>query len=247
MHFHDQATPEVYSLFDNVLLLREGRVVFHGPREALPLYMTSIGFTPPASLMFSAAHAAEQMGSTATASTGDSTEDIADWIIKVITQPNDFLKAVTTAERPILMEVGRAVILVRIRVLESRQQGTCFASQGADIDGLGSATSPSIPSPASTRSTSTTALVHEWKNSLLHHTISSKDLVDNLEPLELSSPFAKLQFGIGPVRSMFALAITLVARREYTWLYLSDDFFFVAPHRGCQPVMNRWAKKVFVD
>ena len=42
-----QPTPEVYELFDEVILLREGSTIFHGPREQLVSYFTSIGFAPP--------------------------------------------------------------------------------------------------------------------------------------------------------------------------------------------------------
>ena len=34
-----QPTPEVYELFDNVLLLKEGRVIYFGPRPAVPVYL----------------------------------------------------------------------------------------------------------------------------------------------------------------------------------------------------------------
>lgn len=43
-----QPTPEVYNLFDEVVLLREGAVVYHGLRDALPGYLQSLGFHPPA-------------------------------------------------------------------------------------------------------------------------------------------------------------------------------------------------------
>lgn len=46
-----QPTPEVYALYDNVLLLREGRVVFHGPRGALPAYLAGIGHPPRSRLL----------------------------------------------------------------------------------------------------------------------------------------------------------------------------------------------------
>ena len=42
-----QPPPEVYSLFDNVLLLKEGRCVYCGPREALRPYLQGIGWDIP--------------------------------------------------------------------------------------------------------------------------------------------------------------------------------------------------------
>lgn len=42
-----QPTPEVYELFDDVILLKDGCTVYHGSRSAIPEYMTSLGFQPP--------------------------------------------------------------------------------------------------------------------------------------------------------------------------------------------------------
>jgi hypothetical protein len=42
-----QPTPEVYGLFDDVMLQREGAIVFHGARGALPGHMRAMGFLPP--------------------------------------------------------------------------------------------------------------------------------------------------------------------------------------------------------
>jgi hypothetical protein len=42
-----QPTPEVWALFDEVVLLREGQVVYHGPRESVGTYFRDLGFQPP--------------------------------------------------------------------------------------------------------------------------------------------------------------------------------------------------------
>lgn len=42
-----QPPPEVYDMFDNILLLRYGKCVYHGPRQALPEYLTSLGVPIP--------------------------------------------------------------------------------------------------------------------------------------------------------------------------------------------------------
>ena len=42
-----QPTPETLALFDDVLLLAEGRVLFHGPVGALEGYLASLGFVRP--------------------------------------------------------------------------------------------------------------------------------------------------------------------------------------------------------
>jgi ABC-type multidrug transport system ATPase subunit/ABC-type multidrug transport system permease subunit len=42
-----QPTPEVYALFDEVILMREGQVMYHGPRVELPAYLRQLGFEVP--------------------------------------------------------------------------------------------------------------------------------------------------------------------------------------------------------
>jgi len=42
-----QPPPEVFALFDDVLLLSEGQVVYHGPREQVMPFFNSLGFDIP--------------------------------------------------------------------------------------------------------------------------------------------------------------------------------------------------------
>ncbi|KAG6622615.1 pleiotropic drug resistance protein ABC superfamily [Phytophthora cinnamomi] len=42
-----QPAPEVFELFDNVLLLNDGEVMYHGPREQVVSYFESLGFVCP--------------------------------------------------------------------------------------------------------------------------------------------------------------------------------------------------------
>ncbi|KAL0021570.1 hypothetical protein WJX77_010078 [Trebouxia sp. C0004] len=42
-----QPTPETYQLFDDIMLLSEGNLVFHGPREYVVPYFQSLGFYVP--------------------------------------------------------------------------------------------------------------------------------------------------------------------------------------------------------
>lgn len=42
-----QPAPEVFELFDDVLLLSEGQVVFHGPKEQVVPCFSSLGFEIP--------------------------------------------------------------------------------------------------------------------------------------------------------------------------------------------------------
>ncbi|KAL0018676.1 hypothetical protein WJX77_002041 [Trebouxia sp. C0004] len=43
-----QPTPETYNLFDDILLLSDGKMVYHGPREGILPFFTSLGMTCPA-------------------------------------------------------------------------------------------------------------------------------------------------------------------------------------------------------
>lgn len=70
-----QPTPEIYDLFDDVLLLREGRVVFHGPRDALPKHLVSLGFPAPSP-------APVQASESPVAESRE--DDIADWALRII-------------------------------------------------------------------------------------------------------------------------------------------------------------------
>ena len=42
-----QPTPETFALFDSVILMREGAVLFHGPTADLPAYLQGLGYHPP--------------------------------------------------------------------------------------------------------------------------------------------------------------------------------------------------------
>ncbi|GAB9473803.1 hypothetical protein Gpo141_00010950 [Globisporangium polare] len=42
-----QPSPEVFALFDNVLILNEGEVMYHGPREHIVEYFQNLGFVCP--------------------------------------------------------------------------------------------------------------------------------------------------------------------------------------------------------
>ena len=69
-----QATPEVYNLFSDVLMLREGAVVYLGPRQALPGYLRSLGFRPPAVVA------------------KDGGPELADWLMALLASPTKALR-----------------------------------------------------------------------------------------------------------------------------------------------------------
>lgn len=77
-----QPTPEIVSLFDDIVLLRDGAEVFHGPRTALPGYLESLGFFPPSETTL------HGLGTSAASSTaGPNTADLADWVSEWVTFP----------------------------------------------------------------------------------------------------------------------------------------------------------------
>ena len=73
-----QPTPEVVSLFDEVLLLKEGAPVYHGPMAEVKSYFSGLGFTPP-----SATRA-----------------DLADWLISLLVSPKEVLASSGTKVTP---------------------------------------------------------------------------------------------------------------------------------------------------
>lgn len=60
-----QPTPELFAQFDNIILLREGWVIFDGPRADLPDYLAQLGLPCPANV------------------------DLADFITELLTNPTD--------------------------------------------------------------------------------------------------------------------------------------------------------------
>jgi hypothetical protein len=67
-----------------VILMREGAVAYHGPREALPSYVSRLGFHPPAALPPLPLARGTSDGSSSAAAH----EDIADWLTELMTHPH---------------------------------------------------------------------------------------------------------------------------------------------------------------
>jgi len=65
-----QPTPEVVSLFDEVLLLKDGAPVYHGPVSDVESHFKRLGFSPPAA---------------------NSGLDLADWLLSVLVSPREAL------------------------------------------------------------------------------------------------------------------------------------------------------------
>ena len=71
-----QATPETYNLFDDVVLLSEGHIIYHGPREQLEENLAQRGFPAPVD------------------------GDYADWLAALVTDPVLALPASHRGEIP---------------------------------------------------------------------------------------------------------------------------------------------------
>ena len=106
-----QPTPETLALFDDIILMREGAIVYHGSRKELPAYLSSLGFKPPTLEEAAAALtstgskgssmnlAASVEGETTVSSTAPSNSgaedrgkeslslDLADWLIQLLANP----------------------------------------------------------------------------------------------------------------------------------------------------------------
>ena len=73
-----QPTPEVFGLFDELILLREGSTVFHGPISGVRSHFCSLGFAAP--------------GRSAGDVSQERTVDLADWLIDLLTSPTAVLR-----------------------------------------------------------------------------------------------------------------------------------------------------------
>jgi len=124
-----QPTPEVYGLFDDVVLLRDGCEVFHGPRTALPAYLTDAGWTISPGV------------------------DVADWAVDWLTDPAKVLGRQLHAKRQTAAG-GDAVAskqpAINTRDMVSAWKGhPLFAVQRGGTVTVGDATAPSTIALAS--------------------------------------------------------------------------------------------------
>jgi ABC-type multidrug transport system permease subunit len=86
-----QPTPEVYDLFDDVILMREGHVVYHGPRTALLGYFRGLGFHPPPPVSHaqqSAAAGKKEEAGAAVSAVEEGAMDTADWLAEILAFPH---------------------------------------------------------------------------------------------------------------------------------------------------------------
>ena len=83
-----QPSPELVELFDDVILLRDGAEVYHGPRLALPQYLRDLGFHPPLEWTPPADGGVDGCGAAVALDDDDlNAADLADWLSEWVTYP----------------------------------------------------------------------------------------------------------------------------------------------------------------
>lgn len=169
-----QPTPEVYSLFDDVLMLREGAVVYHGSREDLPQYVTGLGYYPPTAShgVERARSAPEGSGTGVLAPTGAggataAAVDIADWLVEFLTHPSHAWKA------------GFDAAVAAGKVDASAGSSVTPTARAAGLE--------HVP-------VTTPELVQAWMHSNLHDKLLAPPPKEQ-PTLALTTPFAKAQYG----------------------------------------------------
>ena len=189
-----QATPEVVALFDDVIVLREGALVYHGSLPGLPVYLRSLGFLPPnlearreevassvtphprasqsavedAGAAQSSLAAQSPTVETAAAGEDEDDEDLADWVAAWVTYP---------ARR------HREDVERLRRQQQSNARPLASAIQVADVR--------DAPTPPF----STPALVSAWQTHCAGIEPLEAASASHTEGIVLSTDFARSQFG----------------------------------------------------
>ena len=181
-----QPTPEVYALFDDVLLQREGAIVYHGERGALPGYLRGLGFLVPRA--------------------GEG-EDEADWLSEFLTFPGTRHTKDVERERALRGNIADGVVGLAMEGDASPPP----PHQQLQLRQLPSEKATSAPSDPPF---STTALVAAWEVSPLRaaHDAAAA-AAEKAATLELSTPAARAQYGRAHQHSDFVHLSILVGRQ----------------------------------
>jgi len=225
-----QPTPEVYSLFDDVILLREGAVVYHGPRESVGPYLGGLGYRPPqeagaiqrqpsniSSGPSGRGEAGVAGGAAPAGAEGAGDMDFADWLVELLTHPSHTYK----------------------KGLEGDKADTPTATVSAP-GAAGAASAGSAPSAVAITVASTTRagdylttppvttelLVEAWRASPLcaAQLRSAAEAGTPAPRIELSHPFTQAQFGRAYPRSFGAVLSSLLTRQ---WRLTARNKLFV--------------------
>lgn len=228
-----QATPEAVALFDDVIVLREGALVYHGSLPGLPVYLRGLGFFPPnlearrdvpvvasatphplaspsAVEDVNASQCAQSPtdGTAAAVSEDEDEEDLADWVAAWVTYP----------ARRHREDVER---------LRRQQQSDARASAGViQVADLGAATTPPFSTPA---------LVSAWQSHCAGiaplEAAGALNSPSHMEGIVLSTDFARLQFGRAHAHAS-ARHLWLLLQRQL--LLNSRNRLFLGSSRRCE-------------
>ena len=200
-----QPTPETVALFDDIILMREGAVIYHGPRVDLAGYMTGLGFLLPPS------EASEE---------NDDAEDLADWLSELVTFPErrhhkDLARIERAAAEATTPAMGLSINASLPSSVESRGDASTTTNKPV---------SPSALSPNSPPMT-TEAFKAAWMASPLRAlSLGAGRASVSLPPL--ATPAAVAQWGQPYVKSAWFHASSLLARQARL-LTANSLFMFV--------------------
>jgi ABC-type multidrug transport system ATPase subunit len=185
-----QPTPETVAQFDDIILLREGAVVFHGAREELPGYLRSLGYLLPAA---AGASASASAASGAVEGSGAGEEDLADWLSELLTYP----------QRRHAKDVAREA------AAGSSAVGLSLSGSTGDLSGA--ATTAAITTTVRTPPLTTAAMAEAWLASPLRaHNLRGQGATP---PPTLTTPAARAQYGVPYVHSAWAHASSVLFRQ----------------------------------
>ena len=206
-----QPTPETVALFDDIILLREGAVVFHGAREALPGYLRGLGFLLPAAAGTGASAegaagagaggSGSGSGSGSGAGEGEGEEDLADWLSELLTYP------LRRHAKDVAREAAGG---------GGGGGGAVGLTLSVSAGDLGAAAASSAPAPAPAQQPrapplTTAAMTEAWLASPLRaHNLREEG---GRAPPALTTPAARAQYGVPYVHSALTHARSLLARQ----------------------------------
>lgn len=192
-----QPTPEVYALFDEVILMREGQVVYHGPRDQLPAYLAALGFEVPAAPAPAP---------------------------KEVTEETVVIDEAADAEAAQKKKDEQAAAAEKEKKGERKEVGVDMADYLSELMFLPHKGLPAagIRDGAKCPPLTTDELAHEWKGSALYkHQMAAVDA-----PLKLETPFACAQYGHEYAHSTGDHILSLV-KRQFVLMSRNKIFLFM--------------------
>jgi ABC-type multidrug transport system ATPase subunit len=242
-----QPTPEVYSLFDDIMLLRDGSIIYHGARTAVVPYLRGLGFNPPedtlnakpkddaAAAAVDAPAAAAAAPGAAPAAATETKMDMADWLTEMLTHPSLTLardrKAAGAAPRrtetraTLVSSPSQVMVAAPLPEPEAEAPKATIIVDGgktsaADLLDVGTVAANASLSASSTGLT-TEDLLQAWRA----HPLFEADLAaaQGKPNLRLATAYTRQQYGRPYPRSAWRHLVSLVHRQ--TVLTLRNKLF----------------------